>query len=39
MDEEKETRRINSVRDLEVYMLALESAMEIFELSKNFPNI
>ena len=38
MDEEKETRRINSVRDLEVYKLAFESAMEIFEISKSFPN-
>ena len=28
---------INSVRDLEVYKLAFESAMEIFEMSKNFP--
>ncbi len=37
MDEEKETRRINSVRDLEVYKLAFESAMEIFEVSKSFP--
>ena len=37
MDEEKETRRINSVRDLEVYKLAFESAMEIFEVSKRFP--
>jgi len=37
MDEEKETRRINSVRDLEVYKLAFESAMEIFEISKSFP--
>ena len=37
MDEEKETRRINSVRDLEVYKLAFVSAMEIFEISKGFP--
>src|SRR3989339_1917287 len=37
MDEEKETRRIHSVRDLEVYKLAFESAMEIFEISKRFP--
>lgn len=37
MDEGKETRRINSVRDLEVYKLAFESAMEIFEISKSFP--
>lgn len=39
MDEEKETRRINSVRDLEVYKLAFESAMEIFEVSKSFPKL
>ena len=31
------TRRINSVRDLEVYKLAFETAMEIFEMSKQFP--
>ena len=37
MDDGKETRRINSVRDLEVYKLAFESAMEIFEISKSFP--
>ncbi len=37
MDEEKETRRINSVRDLEVYKLAFVSAMKIFEISKSFP--
>ena len=30
-------KRINSVRDLEVYKLAFESAMEIFEVSKSFP--
>lgn len=29
--------RINSVRDLEVYKLAFETAMEIFEMSKGFP--
>ncbi|MBT3877868.1 MAG: four helix bundle protein [Candidatus Scalindua sp.] len=31
------TKRINSVRDLEVYKLAFESAMEVFEMSKYFP--
>jgi four helix bundle protein len=31
------TKRINSVRDLEVYKKAFEAAMEIFEISKNFP--
>jgi len=30
-------RRVNSVRELEVYKLAFDSAMEIFELSKKFP--
>ena len=30
-------RRINSVRDLEVYKIAFEAAMEIFEISKKFP--
>ena len=30
------TRRINSVRDLEVYKLAFETAMEIFEISNSF---
>lgn len=30
-------KRISSVRDLEVYKLAFESAMEIFEISKSFP--
>ncbi len=36
-DERKRAKRINSVRDLEVYKLAFESAMEIFEISKSFP--
>ena len=30
-------RRINSVRDLDVYKLAFDVAMEIFEISKTFP--
>ncbi len=30
-------KRINSVRDLEVYKLAFDVAMEIFEISKGFP--
>lgn len=30
-------KRIQSVRDLDVYQLAFKAAMEIFELSKNFP--
>ncbi len=37
MEERKKTKRINSVRDLEVYKLAFDSAMEIFEISKSFP--
>ncbi len=37
MEERKKAKRINSVRDLEVYKLAFDSAMEIFEISKNFP--
>ena len=36
-NERKESKRINSVRDLEVYKLAFDSAMEIFEISKSFP--
>lgn len=37
MDERRETKRINSVRELEVYKLAFDTAMEIFEISKKFP--
>ncbi|MBM4276583.1 MAG: four helix bundle protein [Deltaproteobacteria bacterium] len=37
MDERREAKRINSVRELNVYRLAFETAMEIFELSKRFP--
>ncbi len=33
----QEGRRVNSVRDLEVYKLAFKTAMEIFEISKKFP--
>tara|TARA_B100000315_G_C14214264_1_gene423512 strand:- start:91 stop:489 length:399 start_codon:yes stop_codon:yes gene_type:complete len=36
-NERKESKRINSVRDLEVYKLAFDSAMEIFEILKSFP--
>ncbi|OHB79927.1 MAG: four helix bundle protein [Planctomycetes bacterium RBG_16_55_9] len=36
MDEGRQTKRIRSVRDLEVYKLAFEAAMEIFEISKSF---
>lgn len=31
------TKRINSVRDLDVYRLAFDTAMVIFEISKSFP--
>ncbi len=30
-------KRINSVRDLEVYWLAFETAMKIYDMSKEFP--
>jgi len=32
-EEEKRVKRIRSARDLEVYKLAFDSAMEIFEIS------
>ena len=32
-------KRIQSVRDLNVYKMAMETAMEIFEISKSFPVI
>ena len=37
MNERRETKKINSVRDLEVYNLAFDTAMEIYNISKNFP--
>ena len=37
MDEGRRTMKIRSVRDLKVYKLAFDTAMEIFEISKNFP--
>jgi len=37
MSSEPNTKRVNSARDLAVYKLAYELAMEIFELSKRFP--
>jgi four helix bundle protein len=37
MDEKQKTKRIRSVRELEVYKLAFDAAMEIFEISKDFP--
>ena len=35
--EERKTGRIRTVRDLDVYRKAFESAMEIFEITKSFP--
>ncbi len=37
-DERRGMKRINSVRDLEVYKIAFDTAMEIFEISKSFAN-
>jgi len=38
MSEERgKMKRINSVRELEVYQLSFNAAMEIFEISKTFP--
>jgi len=37
MNGKKKSRRISSVRDLDVYKLAFETAMEIFQISKSFP--
>jgi len=36
-DEGRRKKIIGSVRDLEVYRLAFDTAMEIFRISKNFP--
>jgi hypothetical protein len=38
-DEGRQTKRIKSVsvRELDVYKLAFETAIEIFKISKNFP--
>ena len=36
-DEQRRNKRIGTVRDLEVYRLAFDTAMEIFEISKRFP--
>lgn len=36
-DDGRQTKRISSVRELKVYKLAFEAAMEIFEISKSFP--
>lgn len=37
MDEGRKSRRISSLRELDVYRLAFNTAMEIFQLSKEFP--
>ena len=37
MEEGRKTKRIKSVRELEVYKLAFDTAMEIFRISKSFP--
>ncbi|MHC4740703.1 MAG: four helix bundle protein [Planctomycetota bacterium] len=36
-DEGRRTKKIKSVRDLEVYRLAFDAAMEIYEVSKGLP--
>ena len=36
-EERRQSKRIRSVRELDVYKLAFEAAMEIFELTKSFP--
>jgi four helix bundle protein len=35
--DEKRTNKIRTVRDLKVYRKAFDSAMEIFEITKDFP--
>jgi four helix bundle protein len=37
MSSERNNKRINSAKDLDVYRLAYEVAMEVFEFSKRFP--
>jgi four helix bundle protein len=37
MDAKRESKRLNSVRDLVVYNKAFEAAMIIFKISKTFP--
>ena len=37
MDAKRESKRLNSVRDLDVYNKAFETAMIIFKISKTFP--
>ena len=36
-DEGRKTKIIGSVRELDVYKLAFDAAMEIFEITKSFP--
>ncbi|MDD5326559.1 MAG: four helix bundle protein [Phycisphaerae bacterium] len=36
-DDGRQTKRIRSVRELDVYKLAFDTAIEIFEISKGFP--
>jgi len=36
-EEERKAKRIGSVRELEVYRLAFDTAMEIFVITKSFP--
>ena len=35
--DEKRTNKIRTVRDLKVYRKAFDSALQIFEITKNFP--
>jgi four helix bundle protein len=37
MDERRGTKKIGSVRELDVYKLAFNTAIEIFKISKSFP--
>jgi four helix bundle protein len=37
VEDGRKTKRIKSVRELEVYKLAFDTAMGIFEISKSFP--
>lgn len=37
MEDRRKTKRIRSVRELEVYKLAFDTAVEIFKISKSFP--
>ena len=37
MDVKRKSKRLNSIRDLDVYNIAFETAMTIFKISKTFP--